>query len=134
MLYVTTREKYDAFTAPRTLAGDCGPDGGRFLPFQIPVFSTEEIYALKEKSFGQCVSEMLNRFFSTRLTPWDVEFSVGRHPVKIATATGFLLLSFGAISIEATEKWSDALRQRSETAAKRMWKLLRGFGSRSGSP
>jgi len=86
VLYVTTREKYDAYTAQRTLASDCDSRGGLYLPFRMPVFSGDEISALGEASFGQCVADILNRFFSARLTAWDVEFAVGRHPVKISTA------------------------------------------------
>lgn len=92
MLYVTTREKYDAYTAQRTLASDCDSGGGLYLPFRMPVLSGDEISALSEVSFGQCVADILNRFFSTRLTAWDVEFAVGRHPVKIS-AVGHRILA-----------------------------------------
>lgn len=85
MLYVTTREKYDAYTVARTLAGDCGPDGGRYLPYKMPKFSADEIAALKDKSFGQIVAEVLNLFFGAGLTGWDVEFSIGRYPVRVVS-------------------------------------------------
>lgn len=91
MLYVTTREKYDAFTAARTLSEDRGPDGGFYLPYQMPIFNDDEIRALKEKTFGQCVAEILNQFFSVRLSGWDVEFCVGRYPIKV-TAVGHRIL------------------------------------------
>lgn len=83
MLYVTTREKHDAHTAPWTLRSDTGSDGGLYLPFKMPVIDTAQ---LKEKSFGQTVADVLNLFFSTGMTGWDVEFSVGRYPVKLASA------------------------------------------------
>lgn len=86
MLYVSTREKYDAFTTIWTLKSDRAGDGGLYLPFKMPTFSDEDISALKEKSAGQTVADMLNLFFSTQLTGWDVEFTVGRHPVKMASA------------------------------------------------
>ena len=82
MLYVTTREKYDAFTAPRTLSADRGPDGGLFVPFRMPKLDPEEIQAWSGKSFGQAVADILNLFFSAGLTGWDVDFCVGRSPVK----------------------------------------------------
>ena len=85
MLYVTTRDKSDAFTAHRVLGESRGPDGGFYLPFRMPSFSQEELLMLKEKSFGQCVADMLNLFFSCRMTSWDVEFSIGRYPVKMAS-------------------------------------------------
>ena len=83
MLYVTTRNKNDAHTANKTLAVDRAPDGGFFVPFQIPVLSADEIAALKDKSFGQCVADILNLFFSARLDVLDVDFSIGRYPVKL---------------------------------------------------
>ena len=83
MLYVTTRNNRDAYTAQRVLRKNRGPDGGLYVPFREPVFSREEIDALKEKSFHQCVAEVLNRLFNTKLTRWDVEFCVGRYPVRL---------------------------------------------------
>ena len=83
MLYVTTRNNRDAYTAQRVLRENRGPDGGLYVPFREPVFSREEIDALKEKSFHQCVAEVLNRLFNTKLTRWDVEFCVGRYPVRL---------------------------------------------------
>lgn len=91
MLYVTTRDNKDAYTAPRTLASDCGPDGGRYLPFRMPRFSGEEIASLKDKSFGQTMAQMLNLFFGTALTGWDVEFVIGRYPVKINAVSNRIL-------------------------------------------
>ena len=83
MLYVTTRNNRDAYTAQRVLRENRGPDGGLYVPFREPVFSREEIDALKEKSFHQCVAEVLNRLFNTKLIRWDVEFCVGRYPVRL---------------------------------------------------
>ena len=65
MLYVTTRNNRDAYTAQRVLRENRGPDGGLYVPFREPVFSREEIDDLKEKSFHQCVAEVLNRLFNT---------------------------------------------------------------------
>lgn len=83
MLYVTTRNKNDAHTAHKTLTADHAPDGGLFVPFQMPILPTEDILSLKDKSFGQCVAEILNLFFSARLDGWDVDFCIGRFPVKL---------------------------------------------------
>ncbi len=81
MLYLTTRDRYDTYTAARTLAGDTAPNGGRYLPYKMPVFDFAQI---KGRSFGENVADVLNRFFSTRLTGHDVEFAVGRYPLKCA--------------------------------------------------
>lgn len=83
MLYVTTRNKHDPQTAPRTMNQDRGSDGGLFVPFQMPKFDRDAILALRQKSFGQNVADVLNLFFSTRLTGWDVEACIGRYPVKL---------------------------------------------------
>lgn len=83
MLYVTTRNKHDAQTAHRTMNQDRGSDGGLFVPFRMPVLEKEDILALGQKTFGQNVADVLNLFFSTKLTGWDVEASIGRYPVKL---------------------------------------------------
>lgn len=85
MLYVTTREKYDAYTPARTLVSDTGPDGGRYLPYKMPGFTPTQVRELKDKSFGQTVAELLNTFFGTKLSGWDVEFGIGRFPVKVVS-------------------------------------------------
>ena len=87
MLYLTTRDKYDAYTAYNAKMLDRAADGGMFVPYQLPVFTTEEMEELRNSGFGKCVALMLNRFFSVQLTGWDVEFSVGRYPLKISNVT-----------------------------------------------
>lgn len=87
MLYVTTREKHDAYTASKALTEDRGPDDGLYLPFNLPVFDRTQIGALAAESFGECVAQILNHFFACRLTGWDVEQCTGRHPVRcVATS------------------------------------------------
>lgn len=83
MLYVTTRNNRDVFTAHRALRENRGPDGGMYLPFRTPQFSQADIEALAEKTFSQNVAEILNLLFKTKLTSWDVDFSIGRYPVRL---------------------------------------------------
>lgn len=83
MLYVTTRSRHDVYTAPVTLRQDRGSDGGLFIPFRMPSFEKADILALADKTFGQNVADILNIFFSTKLTAWDVEMSMGRTPLKL---------------------------------------------------
>ena len=52
MLYVTTRDDKDAYTAHRTLHSDFAPDGGQFVPFKLPVFTEEEIKRFADGNFG----------------------------------------------------------------------------------
>lgn len=83
MLYVTTRSKNDAFTAARAMNLDRGPDGGLFIPFRLPVLDRDQVLALANKSFGQNVADILNLFFSTKLTGWEVDMAIGRSPCKL---------------------------------------------------
>lgn len=85
MLYVTTRGTHDAYTAYRTLGEDRAPDGGLFVPFQMPHFSQDEIAEFRSKTFSQTVAEILNLFFNVRMDSWDVEFCIGRYPVRLVT-------------------------------------------------
>lgn len=83
MLYVTTRNSRDAYTAHRVLQDRRGPDGGFFVPFRIPVFSESEIEALAGKSFNSCVADVLNLLFSAQLTGYDLDFCIGRRSVRM---------------------------------------------------
>jgi len=83
LLYVTTRNHQDAFTTNHVLTRSRGVDGGLFVPLNLPKLSMQEISKFSQVSFGQCVADMLNLFFSTKLTGWDVDFSIGRYPVRV---------------------------------------------------
>ena len=92
MLYVTTTDKNDAYTAARTYFEDRGADGGLFVPRQLPVFTEEELCALEQWSFGERVAKILNLFFSTKLTGWDIDSAIGRCPVKACTMSHRIFL------------------------------------------
>lgn len=83
MLYVTTRNNRDAYTAQRVLRESRGPDGGLFLPFRNPAFSTDDFNTLSQKPFGQNVADILNLLFQTKFSCWDVDFCIGRNPVRL---------------------------------------------------
>lgn len=83
MLYVTTRDKTDVYTAYRTLGQNRGEDGGFFVPFQMPHMDREQIQELKNKTFGQTVADVLNLLLNARLDSWDVDFCIGRYPTKL---------------------------------------------------
>lgn len=93
MLYVTTRNSRDAFTAQRALRENRGPDGGLYLPFRAPVLSPEDMDGLLALPFNRCVAEVLNLLFRTRLTAWDVDFSVGRYPVRLEALRNRIILA-----------------------------------------
>lgn len=85
MLYVTTRDPNDAYTANRALSENRCPEGGFFVPMRLPHFDESAIAALAEKSFSQNVADILNLLFGTQLDGWGVEFGVGRYPVKLVS-------------------------------------------------
>lgn len=85
MLYVSTRDPKDAYTAHRALHEEFAPDGGMFVPFQEISFTSEELEALAADGFGQTVAKVLNRFFSCRLSGWDVDCCIGRSPLKLSS-------------------------------------------------
>ena len=87
MLYAATRNKRDIETAYKAIHLDCTGDGGLFTPFRMPVFSQQDILAMKDRAFGQNMAQVLNTFFSTGLTGWDIEFAIGRTPVQLAAIT-----------------------------------------------
>lgn len=92
MLYITTRDNRDAYTAQRVLRENRGPDGGMYLPFRAPSFSRADLESLGEKPFNQCVAELLNLLFNTKLSGWDVEFSAGRYPVRLVNLPQRIIL------------------------------------------
>lgn len=93
MLYVSTRNNRDAFTAAHAFRQDRTGDGGLFAPFRIPEFSKEQILTLGDKTFGQIASELLNLFYGSKLHGWDVDFAIGRNPVKTDSMSHKLLVA-----------------------------------------
>ena len=83
MLYITTRGDRDAFTAHRTLCTDRAPDHGCFIPMRFPKFSEKEINDISLLSFEETVAYILNLFFSSGLSKWDVSLCVGRNTARI---------------------------------------------------
>ncbi len=83
MLYLTTRDRFDTYTAFHAIKRDTAPNGGLFVPFKLPEIDMKE---LSELSFGDCVAQIMNHLFSTRLTGKQVEFSIGRNPLRIKSA------------------------------------------------
>ncbi len=76
MLYATTRNKTETYTANPTLHRDFSGDGGLFVPFKLPVIGKADREILK--TFGENVAYVLNLFFGSNLTGWDVDCIVGR--------------------------------------------------------
>ncbi len=82
MLYTTTRNQNDVFTAHRAIHTDCAPDGGLYLPFRMPQWDKEQVLSLTNNSFCQNMADVLNSFFATSFSGWDIEFALGRKPAR----------------------------------------------------
>ena len=63
MLYVTTRNHRDSYTAQRALTEQRGPDGGLYIPFRVEPFSQSEIESMAALTFNQRLAMMLNYLF-----------------------------------------------------------------------
>lgn len=84
MLYITTRNDRDTFTAQRVMRENRGPDGGMYLSFRRMNLTAGDLKALAAMSFGERVAQTLNRLFDCKCTGLDVDFCVGRSPVRLS--------------------------------------------------
>ena len=82
MLYITTRNNTERFASRHTLKEDCAPDGGHFVPVDLPVYNTDKLSLLRNNSFGTTLANILGVFFNSQLTGWDVDVTVGRNICK----------------------------------------------------
>ena len=86
MLYLSTRNKADSFTAHKVLRSDSAPDGGIFMPMRVPVQDDIALAAFERMNFGETAATILNLFFGTDITGWDVDFAVGRQALDLVSA------------------------------------------------
>lgn len=92
MLYVTTSNDQNAVTVQQVMTQSRGIDGGLYLPLHFPRLSEDDLKKLRKMSFNQRIATFLNMFFSTKLTGWDVDFSVGRYPVRLSDLSHRIIL------------------------------------------
>jgi len=78
MLYVSTRNFNDSYTAHRALHEERTPNGGFYVPMRLPFFSQDALSALKAQSCSETIAQVLNLFFSLHINAWDVECAIGR--------------------------------------------------------
>lgn len=83
MLYITTRNNLDTYTAHRAVTEARGPDGGIFVPYKIVTFSEEELLSLGTISFNQRLAQVLGRLLGIRSSGWDLDLYIGRYPVRL---------------------------------------------------
>lgn len=93
MLYVTTRSNAEIYTANRALREEWAPDGGLYVPFREPSFTQEELLELAQKPFSERMAGLLNRMFRTKITGWDIDFCIGRFPVRFASMSHRIIIS-----------------------------------------
>lgn len=93
MLYITTRSEREVYSAQQVLKEAWGPDGGHYLPYRHPSLSREDFRNLAKKPFAGRIAWVLNHLFSCRLSMWDVEFAVGRSPVRLVPLGSRLFLA-----------------------------------------
>ncbi len=82
MLYATTRSKVPSYTARRAVKEEWAPDGGLYIPAQIPWLAPEDADALLQRSAPEIVAQIFNLYFRTKLTGPEVVFVVGRRFYK----------------------------------------------------
>ena len=58
-------------------------DGGLYVPERIPAFGSAELERLGGGSVNAAIAELWNGFFDGPITPWDLDFSVGRSWVRM---------------------------------------------------
>lgn len=93
MLYVSTRDRTNTYTAHRALFDQIAPDGGMFVPFRLPNYTQKELLQMRDNSFGTNIAQILNLFFSAQLNGWDVDFCCGRNPANIVSLPRKLLIA-----------------------------------------
>ena len=93
MLYVSTRNINDSYTAHRALHEAMAPDGGMYVPFHIPAITAEEWTCIKSQGASAAVATMLNLFFGLRLCAADVEPILGNAPFCVKTLNQNLIFA-----------------------------------------
>lgn len=83
MLYLSTRDSNETYTAQKALTQDHAADGGLYIPFKLPEIDEQQLDNFVKNGFCYSVAEILNRLFPCRFSAWDVETCIGRTPVKI---------------------------------------------------
>ncbi len=96
------------------------------MPFLLPSFTAEEIRAILTLSFGESVAKIFNLFFSAHLTGWDVDFTVGRVPVKLFRMNHRLVVAElwhnpGGTFAYIAEKLYDRVRTAGERSVPTEW-------------
>ena len=85
MLYISTRNQKDTYTAYRALNEVTAPDGGVLVPFHLTAFTQDELDSVLGQTPCETIAQVLNLFFGVYLSGLDVEFAIGKMPFKLET-------------------------------------------------
>lgn len=77
MLYVSTRNTVETYTATRTLMEDYAPDGGGYLPFRLPFYTEYDLKRFQNIGFCATACDVIGSFFRSHITPEDVRCAFG---------------------------------------------------------
>lgn len=83
MLYVTTRNNGDIFTANHPLIKNRSEDGGAYVPFKLPRLDGEFLRQMGEQPFNHRVAAVLQLLFGSKITGWELDVAIGRHAVRL---------------------------------------------------
>lgn len=84
MLYRSTRNKLDTYTSYKALRLQDEKNNGFILPLRIPVLECSQIESMRAGSILDSIADILNLFFGTEFTAWDMESTIGKSPVQLA--------------------------------------------------
>lgn len=109
MLYVTTRNDRDAFTPLYAMTHDCSPDGGQFLPMQVPHFDEEALQEMAACSFNENAARILSLLFRRPLSGWDLDLNIGKNPLQLELLNSHTLMA----KLRFNPEWNfDAVTRR----------------------
>jgi len=86
LLYISTGNRTNSYTAHKVLRCAAAPDGGMFMPMTLPRQDDISLAAFETMNVGESFATVLNLFFGTNLTGWDVDFAVGRQALDLVSA------------------------------------------------
>lgn len=89
MLYVSTRNPQETYTARRALTEVRAPDGGLYVPFSG---ADTLIRDSAGRKFGDNVARVLNHLFQAQMTEHDVRLAAGRSPVRLSALANRILI------------------------------------------
>ena len=84
MLYLSSKNYSDTYTAHKTIHTAYANDGGLYLPFRLPKLEKAFIRALPDNTASKNMADILNIFFSTGITELDMDFAIGKHSMRLS--------------------------------------------------